>query len=48
MLNLVAFGAHKYEASTSSEPDSEYEEENYDEGLGDNLKEITNKCVERC
>ena len=39
MLNLIAFGAHKDEASTSSESDSESEEGKYDEGQDDDLKE---------
>ncbi|KAF3565961.1 hypothetical protein DY000_02012396 [Brassica cretica] len=39
VLNLVAFGAHKDEASTSSESDSESEEGKYEEGLDDDLKE---------
>ncbi|WZY92725.1 hypothetical protein YC2023_065054 [Brassica napus] len=38
-FNLVAFGAHKDEASTSSESDSESEEGKYDEGQDDDLKE---------
>lgn len=33
VFNLVAFGAHKDDASTSYESDSEFEEEKYDEGL---------------
>ncbi|KAF3516635.1 hypothetical protein DY000_02058936 [Brassica cretica] len=39
VLNLVAFGEHKDEASTSSESDSESEEGKYDEGQDDDLKE---------
>ncbi|WZZ70033.1 hypothetical protein YC2023_081403 [Brassica napus] len=39
VFNLVAFGAHKDEASTSSESDSESEEGKYDEGLDDGLRE---------
>ena len=39
VLNLVAFGAHKDEASTSSESNSESEDGKYDEGQDDDLKE---------
>ncbi|KAF2610683.1 hypothetical protein F2Q70_00013341 [Brassica cretica] len=39
VLNLVAFGAHKDEASTSSESDSGSEEGKYDEGQDEDLKE---------
>ena len=39
VFNLVAFGAHKDEASTSSESDSESEEGKYDEGLDDGFRE---------
>ncbi|KAF2608196.1 hypothetical protein F2Q68_00044000 [Brassica cretica] len=40
VLNLVAFGAHKDEESTSSESDSESEEGKYDEGQDDDLKQF--------